>query len=81
MPPSKVTLKKSVKPRPFTPSATSPSLKTHRNYGPATRPSAIATWRNLAIGACRAAGEKNIAACLRYNARAPRRPSHLLGLK
>jgi predicted transposase YbfD/YdcC len=37
---------------------------------------AMATWRNLAVGALRAAGVKNIAAGLRRNARDPRRPSH-----
>ncbi|MFE2189046.1 ISAs1 family transposase [Streptomyces sp. NPDC059455] len=44
-------------------------------------PRAMATWRNLAIGALRAAGAKNIAAGLRHNARDPRRPLALLGLK
>ncbi|MFF5522634.1 ISAs1 family transposase [Streptomyces coeruleorubidus] len=43
-------------------------------------PRAMATWRNLAIGALRAAGAKNIAAGLRRNARDPRRPLALLGL-
>ncbi|MER7901163.1 ISAs1 family transposase [Streptomyces sp. NPDC096046] len=43
-------------------------------------PRAMATWRNLAIGALRAAGAKNIAAGLRRNARDPRRPLSLLGL-
>ncbi|MEV0743455.1 ISAs1 family transposase [Streptomyces sp. NPDC050549] len=43
-------------------------------------PRVMATWRNLAIGALRAAGVKNIAAGLRRNARAPRRPLTLLGL-
>jgi predicted transposase YbfD/YdcC len=43
-------------------------------------PRAMATWRNLAIGALRAAGAKNIAAGLRRNARDPRRPLTLLGL-
>ncbi|PZH09241.1 ISAs1 family transposase [Streptomyces sp. NTH33] len=43
-------------------------------------PRAMATWRNLAIGALRAAGVKNIAAGLRHNARNPRRPLALLGL-
>ncbi|MCX4769567.1 ISAs1 family transposase [Streptomyces sp. NBC_01285] len=37
-------------------------------------PRAMATWRNLAIGALRTAGVKNIAAGLRHNARDPRRP-------
>ena len=36
--------------------------------------------RNLAIGALRTAGVKNIAAGLRRNARDPRRPFALLGL-
>lgn len=43
-------------------------------------PRAMATWRNLAIGALRTAGVKNIAASLRRNARDPRRPLALLGL-
>ena len=43
-------------------------------------PRAMATWRNLAIGALRTAGAKNIAAGLRRNARDPRRPLQLLGL-
>ncbi|WP_251982772.1 transposase [Streptomyces violaceusniger] len=43
-------------------------------------PRAMATWRNLAIGALRTAGVKNIAVGLRHNARAPRRPLALLGL-
>ncbi|MEI5519847.1 ISAs1 family transposase [Streptomyces brasiliscabiei] len=43
-------------------------------------PRAMATWRNLAIGALRTAGAKNIAAGLRRNARDPRRPLALLGL-
>jgi predicted transposase YbfD/YdcC len=43
-------------------------------------PRAMATWRNLAIGALRAAGSKNIVAGLRHNARDPRRPLALLGL-
>ncbi|MEU5928136.1 transposase [Streptomyces antimycoticus] len=34
----------------------------------------MATWRNLALGALRTAGVKNIAAGLRHNARDPRRP-------
>ncbi|MEU2742268.1 hypothetical protein ABZ656_45030 [Streptomyces sp. NPDC007095] len=41
---------------------------------------AMATWRNLAIGAFRTAGVENIAADLRRNARDPRRPLALLGL-
>ncbi|PTH87614.1 ISAs1 family transposase [Streptomyces sp. A244] len=44
-------------------------------------PREMATWRNLAIGHLRAAGAKNIAASLRHNARDPRRPLALLGLK
>ncbi|MET7729047.1 hypothetical protein [Streptomyces mirabilis] len=43
-------------------------------------PRAMATWRNLAIGALRAAGATNIAAGLRHNARDPRRRLTLLGL-
>lgn len=43
-------------------------------------PRAMATWRNLAIGALRMAGVKNIAAGLRRNARDPLRPLALLGL-
>ncbi|PBC92509.1 IS4 family transposase [Streptomyces sp. Ag82_O1-15] len=43
-------------------------------------PRAMATWRNLAIGALRTAGAKNIAASLRRNARDPHRPLALLGL-
>ncbi|WP_436845539.1 ISAs1 family transposase [Streptomyces shenzhenensis] len=43
-------------------------------------PRAMATWRNLAIGALRTAGVKNIAAGLHHNARDPRRPLALLGL-
>ncbi|MET9386193.1 ISAs1 family transposase [Streptomyces sp. NPDC002928] len=42
-------------------------------------PRAMATWRNLAIGALRTAGVKNIAAGLRHNARDPHRPLSLLG--
>ena len=37
-------------------------------------PRAMATWRNLAVGALRLAGVANIAAGLRRNARDPRRP-------
>ncbi|MDX3233917.1 ISAs1 family transposase [Streptomyces sp. ME19-01-6] len=44
-------------------------------------PRAMATWRNLAIGALRAAETKNIAAGLRHYARDPRRPLALLGFK
>lgn len=40
----------------------------------------MATWRNLAFGALRTAGVKNIAAGLRRNACGPRRPLTLLGL-
>jgi predicted transposase YbfD/YdcC len=43
-------------------------------------PRAMATWRNLAIGVLRLNGAKNIAACLRRNARDARRPLALLGL-
>ncbi|MFJ3953785.1 ISAs1 family transposase [Streptomyces libani] len=43
-------------------------------------PRAMATWRNLAIGALRLAGVTNIAASLRRNARDARRPLTLLGL-
>ncbi|MFC9242729.1 hypothetical protein ACFT7S_01415 [Streptomyces sp. NPDC057136] len=43
-------------------------------------PRAMATWRNLAIGALRLQGARNIAAGLRHNARDPRRPLGLLGL-
>ncbi|WTE43426.1 ISAs1 family transposase [Streptomyces sp. NBC_01622] len=44
-------------------------------------PRAMATWRNLAIGALRLAGATNIAAALRHNARNPDRPLALPGLK
>ncbi|MFI5823753.1 hypothetical protein ACIA8I_32395 [Streptomyces rishiriensis] len=44
-------------------------------------PRAMATWRNLAIGALRLAGATNIAAAPRYNARNADRPLALLGLK
>lgn len=47
--------------------------------GPATH-RAMATWRNLAIGALRLNGVKNIATGLRRNARNTRRPLALLGL-
>ncbi len=40
----------------------------------------MATWRNLAIGAMRLGGVKNMAAGLRRNARDTRRPLALLGL-
>lgn len=43
-------------------------------------PRAMATWRNLAIGALRLAGSTNIAASLRRNARDAGRPLALLGL-
>ncbi|MFD7875087.1 hypothetical protein ACFV5G_13435 [Streptomyces sp. NPDC059766] len=43
-------------------------------------PRAMATWRNLAIGALRLAGKTNIAAGLRHNARDTSRPLALLGL-
>ncbi|WP_327713909.1 ISAs1 family transposase (plasmid) [Streptomyces sp. NBC_00464] len=43
-------------------------------------PRAMATWRNLAIGALRLAGTTNIAADLRHNARSPHRPLALLGI-
>ncbi|MEW2080324.1 transposase family protein [Streptomyces sp. NPDC005283] len=43
-------------------------------------PRAMATWRNLAIGALYLTGVTNIAAALRHNARDPRRPLALLGL-
>lgn len=43
-------------------------------------PRAMATWRNLAIGALRLSGVKNIAAGLRRNPRNARRPLALLGL-
>jgi predicted transposase YbfD/YdcC len=43
-------------------------------------PRVMATWRNLAVGALRLSGTKNIAAGLRRNARDARRPLTLLGL-
>ncbi|WP_456243142.1 ISAs1 family transposase [Streptomyces europaeiscabiei] len=43
-------------------------------------PRAMATWRNLAIGALKLSGATNIAAALRANARDPNRPLALLGL-
>ncbi len=43
-------------------------------------PRAMATWRNLAVGALRLSGVANIAAGLRRNARDARRPLTLLGL-
>lgn len=45
-----------------------------------TAPRAMATWRNLAIGALRLARKSNIASALRHNARDARRPLALLGL-
>jgi hypothetical protein len=45
-----------------------------------TTPRAMATLRNLAIGALRLAGMTNIAAALRRNARDPTRPLSVLGL-
>ncbi|WP_372412148.1 ISAs1 family transposase [Streptomyces luteireticuli] len=45
-----------------------------------TAPRAMATWRNLAIGALRLAGKTNIASALRHNARDACRPLALLGL-
>ncbi|MET7717827.1 ISAs1 family transposase, partial [Streptomyces sp. NPDC005407] len=43
-------------------------------------PRAMATWRNLAIGALRLTGATSIATALRRNARDPSRPLALLGL-
>jgi predicted transposase YbfD/YdcC len=43
-------------------------------------PRAMATWRNLAIGALKLTGAKNIASSLRHNARDSHRPLALLGL-
>ncbi|MET7694514.1 ISAs1 family transposase [Streptomyces sp. NPDC005483] len=43
-------------------------------------PRAMATWRNLAIGALRLSGTTNVAAALRRNARNADRPLALLGL-
>ncbi|MFF9819791.1 hypothetical protein [Streptomyces sp. NPDC014006] len=43
-------------------------------------PRAMATWRNLAVGALRLNGVEHIAAGLRRNARDARRPLALLGL-
>ncbi|MER8162336.1 hypothetical protein OG301_36245 [Streptomyces platensis] len=40
----------------------------------------MATWRNLAVGALRLNGAKNIASGRRRNARDARRPLMLLGL-
>ncbi|WP_433455476.1 hypothetical protein ACQPXS_45965 [Streptomyces sp. CA-142005] len=45
-----------------------------------TTPRAMATWRNLSIGALRLAGKTNIASALRHNARDSLRPLTLLGL-
>ncbi|WP_406482403.1 hypothetical protein [Streptomyces sp. NBC_01615] len=42
-------------------------------------PRAMATWRNLAVGALRLTGSTSIAAALRRNARDPRRSLALLG--
>ncbi|SCF72768.1 hypothetical protein [Streptomyces sp. Ncost-T10-10d] len=39
-----------------------------------TAPRAMATWRNLAIGALRLAGDTNLASALRHNARDAHRP-------
>ncbi|WP_330287236.1 hypothetical protein [Streptomyces sp. NBC_00576] len=44
-------------------------------------PRAMATWRNLSIGALRLAGATTIAAALRHNARDAERLLALLGLK
>jgi hypothetical protein len=38
------------------------------------------TWRNLALGALRLNGARNMPAGLRHNVRDPRRPLRLLGL-
>ncbi|MCN9241067.1 hypothetical protein NGF19_09730 [Streptomyces sp. RY43-2] len=43
-------------------------------------PRAMATWRNLTVGALRLNGTKNIAYDLRRNARDARRPLTFLGL-
>lgn len=43
-------------------------------------PRAMATWRNLAVGALKPAGTTDSAAGLRRNARDPRRPLASLGL-
>ncbi|MFD4764503.1 hypothetical protein ACFWOJ_38590 [Streptomyces sp. NPDC058439] len=43
-------------------------------------PRAMATWRNLAIGALRLSGAPSIAAALRHSARDPERPLALLRL-
>jgi predicted transposase YbfD/YdcC len=45
-----------------------------------TAPRAMATLRNLAVGALRLAGSANIAAALRANRRDPTRPLILLGI-
>jgi predicted transposase YbfD/YdcC len=45
-----------------------------------TAPRAMATLRNLAVGALRLAGSTNIAAALRHNSRDPTRPLTLLGI-
>ncbi|WAZ26872.1 hypothetical protein STRCI_008534 [Streptomyces cinnabarinus] len=43
-------------------------------------PRAMAAWPNLAVGALRPSGVKNVASGLRRNAREARRPLALLGL-
>jgi hypothetical protein len=43
-------------------------------------PRAMATLRNLALGALRHNGHDNIAAALRHHARDPHRPLHTLGI-
>ncbi|MBB4795101.1 hypothetical protein [Streptomyces nodosus] len=48
--------------------------------GTDSAPRAMATWRNLAVGALRLNGAKNIASGRRRNARDARRPFMLLGL-
>ena len=45
-----------------------------------TAPRAMATLRNLAVGALRLAGSANIAAALRHNSRDPTRPLIALGI-
>jgi len=45
-----------------------------------TAPRAMATLRNLAVGALRLAGSANTAAALRHNSRDPTRPLTLLGI-
>jgi predicted transposase YbfD/YdcC len=46
----------------------------------ANAPRAMATLRNLAVGALRLAGHTNIAAALRHNSRDPTRPLTALGI-